>query len=168
MPPPLTPIERRYQAPDRQPELSRWVRGVLAGMALGLITVFCLAIWIRPYDDEGRPKRMETHLQLGLPPCHFRYLTGVPCPSCGMTTSFSLLMHGDPVSSLKANAVGTCLAIYFLAMIPWCLASAIRGRSIFIVAVDRAVTWTVIAFLSLMLVRWAIVLCWGWLSGNGF
>lgn len=33
------------------------------------------------------PERVGTHLQLGLPPCAFLHFTGVPCPSCGLTTS---------------------------------------------------------------------------------
>ena len=35
---------------------------------------------------------MGTHQQLGLPPCNFVTLTGYPCPACGMTTSFALLV----------------------------------------------------------------------------
>ncbi|MGE0130055.1 MAG: DUF2752 domain-containing protein [Blastocatellales bacterium] len=30
-----------------------------------------------------------THEQLGLPPCAFLHFTGIPCPSCGLTTSFA-------------------------------------------------------------------------------
>ena len=30
-----------------------------------------------------------------MPPCNFVLMTGKPCPSCGMTTSFALLVRGD-------------------------------------------------------------------------
>jgi len=137
--------------------LSRWVRGALAGMALGLVAVFGVALHLDPYQN-GQPRMMETHMQLGLPPCNFKLLTGLPCPSCGMTTSFALLVRGDWWNSLRANAVGTLLALFCLAFIPWSLYCAVRGRSLFVVSMERATTWTVIIFLALLLVRWAIVL----------
>jgi hypothetical protein len=101
---------------------------------------------------------METHRQLGLPECTFKTLTGEPCPSCGMTTSFALLMRGDLVNSLQANWVGTVLAVFLLLLIPWALTSLIRGRFVFIQSLERALTWAVTFFLTLLLVRWAFVL----------
>ncbi len=35
-----------------------------------------------------------THESMGLPPCGFLTLTGIPCPSCGLTTSFAHFLHG--------------------------------------------------------------------------
>src|SRR5260370_8203293 len=98
---------------------------------------------------------METHTQLGLPPCNFKVVTGLPCPSCGMTTSFALLVHGDFRNSLRANAVGTLLAIFCLAFIPWSLFSAVRGRSLFVVSLEKSETWLVIVLITPLLLRWA-------------
>ncbi len=148
--------------------MNRWVRSVLICMALGLVAVFTTAVLLNPYDETGAPRRMETHLQLGLPPCTFRLVTGVPCPSCGMTTSFSLLMHGDVVNSLRANAVGTLLALFCLALIPWSVASALLRRYFFVAALDRALMWVVLVFVVLLLTRWSILVGSAWWTGTKF
>ena len=31
----------------------------------------------------------------GVPICFFRFLTGLPCPGCGLTRSFSCILHGE-------------------------------------------------------------------------
>jgi len=151
---------------DVLPALSRWVRGVLLAIAFGLVAVFGIAAWLNPYDADGRARRSETHLQLGLPPCTFRLLTGVACPSCGMTTSFALLMHGDLENSLRANAVGTLLAVFSLAVIPWSLASVLCKRPLFIVSFERATTWIVVVFVVLLLTRWFVVVGLTWWNGS--
>jgi Protein of unknown function (DUF2752) len=38
-----------------------------------------------------------------LPPCPFRAVTGIPCPSCGTTRSLVHLAHGDIAGSLILN-----------------------------------------------------------------
>ena len=166
VPAPLKPIgEIRSGEPlDALPVLGRWPRVGLVAVALGLVLVFAVAWWLNPYDD-GQPLRMETHRQLGLPPCTFKVVTGYPCPSCGLTTSFALLMKGDIANSLRANAVGTLLAGFWLALIPWSLASSICGRPILLVSIEKAVLRALIFFLTLLLLRWIIVLCMmGWNS----
>lgn len=152
-------IEAERESREAVPVLSTWVRGTLLGIALGWAVVFGVAIWLKPYDAYGRPLRMETHRQLGMPPCTFYTITGgIPCPSCGMTTSFALLVRGDLWNSLRANAVGTLLALLGAVLIPWNIACALRGRTYFIASIEQALLRIVIAFVVLMLVRWAFVL----------
>jgi hypothetical protein len=155
---------RSLEPLDVVPVLGRWPRVGLLVVGTGLLFVFGLAWWINPYED-GQAMRMESHRQLGLPPCTFKFMTGYPCPSCGLTTSFALLMKGDVVNSLRANAVGTLLALFWLALVPWSLVSSFCGRPLFLISVERAVLRALIIFLTLLLVRWVIVLCWsGWFS----
>lgn len=38
--------------------------------------------------------------------CIFKSVTGVPCPTCGLTRSVSLLLRGDITSSLAVHPLG--------------------------------------------------------------
>jgi hypothetical protein len=134
------------------------VRAFLLVIVAGLVAVFVVAACLRPYDAEGRPLRQESHRQLGLPPCTFNEDFGAPCPNCGMTTSFALLMHGDLPASLRANCVGTLLAVFWLALVPWGLASAVRGRRLLVTPSERAALIAGAVLFALLLLRWAAVL----------
>jgi hypothetical protein len=156
---PVLRSEADFYELDRDPQvIGPWVRGTLVGLALGLTAVMGIAVWLNPYEPDGTPRRLGTHPQLGLPPCEFLVRFGRPCPGCGMTTSFSLLMHGDPLNSLRANCVGTGTALFCLSLIPWCLASAWYGRTLFIRSLEAALITTVLVFLGGMLLRWFVVL----------
>jgi Protein of unknown function (DUF2752) len=144
-----------------EPAMRAWLRALLVLMAVGLIAVFSVAIYLNPYGDDGTARRMETHMQLGLPECTFKMLTGKPCPSCGMTTSFALLVRGDVLNSLGANCVGTLLAVFCLALIPYCLISAYRRHYVLLLSLDWLVPRFIVVFCVLMLLRWAVVLWLG-------
>jgi hypothetical protein len=152
--------------PNRPPPLNVWVRGALLGIALGLSAVFSVAWWLTPYQEDGTPKRNGTHQGLGLPPCTFLVQTGVPCPACGMTTSFSLLVRGDVLNSLRANWVGTLLASVGMLFIPWGLFAVIRGRTPFVRSLESVLIFFLCSLLVLMLLRWAIVLGSMWYTGE--
>src|SRR5262249_40101558 len=107
------------------------VRLSLLIVAGGLVCVFGGARWIDPYEPDGTPRTMSTHTQLGMAPCGFLIATGKPCPACGMTTSFALLVRGEVAASLRANWAGTLIALLWAATLVWALASAARGRLLF-------------------------------------
>ena len=149
---------RAFPNGRRHAVATKWVRGILIFLATIFTALLLTSIWLYPYDEDGQPRTMATHTQLGLPPCNMVVLTGKPCPSCGMTTAFSLLAHGDVKNSIKANWVGTILAAYWFALIPWSAYSAYRGKLYFVRSGERMVTISVVAFMVLMLGRWAVVL----------
>ena len=134
-----------------------WVRGILVMMAIVLVGVFTIAAMLNPYRG-GRVWYEQTHTQLGLPGCTFKLVTNVPCPSCGMTSSFALLIRGDIWNSLQANAVGTALGLFCLLFIPWSIASALVGRLIGISNVERTMVRLVAGFVILLVVRWGMVI----------
>jgi len=140
-----------------------YVRGLLLAIAGGLAAVFAVAFWLNPYTADGSPRTMATHTQLGMPPCNFVVMTGRPCPACGMTTSFALLVRGDVGASLRANWVGTLLAGFWAVLLVWAVAGGLVGRPLLIPPGrgELALTVAVGVFLVLMLGRWVGVLLSG-------
>ncbi len=99
---------------------------------------------------------MGTHEQLGLPPCSFHRVTGRPCPSCGLTTSLTHLVHADPGASWRANPAGTILGLGLVLVIPWCLAGAITGRAWGVRRLDTAAITGVMIVVGLLLLVWLL------------
>lgn len=77
-----------------------------------------------------------THAQLGLPPCGFRWVTGLACPGCGLTTAFAHSIRGNWALSFAANPLGVLLFFAVCACVPIAFVAAARGWSLGTV-VDR-------------------------------
>ncbi len=147
---------RRARRPP--PPLTTTVRVLLGLMAVAFVAVFAVAAWIRPYDDDGEPLTMASHTQLGLAPCNMMVITGKPCPACGMTTSFALLVHGDLSASLRANWVGTLIAAFWMTLIPWGVVTVVRGRLWGVRNGELFVAAAVGTLVALMIGRWAVIM----------
>ncbi|MBX3470630.1 MAG: DUF2752 domain-containing protein [Planctomycetes bacterium] len=125
-------------------------RAFWAVCGLGGVVVLALSLWLRP-DARG----IGTHEQLGLPPCGFvEMLDGVPCPSCGFTTTFALAAHGRPAEAFRNQPFGFVLFCLTVLGVPVALGAAARGVSLFEVT-DRW-PWGRLfcAFLALWLLAW--------------
>ncbi|MBI2346251.1 MAG: DUF2752 domain-containing protein [Deltaproteobacteria bacterium] len=86
--------------------MHRTLHGVMAvGIGIGLMALAHLSPSMSGYG---------THQALGLPPCLLTALTGITCPSCGLTTSVVHCLHGEWLAALKANTVGPFLLIGIL------------------------------------------------------
>lgn len=55
---------------------------------------------------RANPEGFGSHRTLGLPPCIFLSLTGIRCPSCGLTTSVVQILHGKWLEAWRANPTG--------------------------------------------------------------
>lgn len=161
----VPPLMLELAEDDVRPAPSRlWVRATLAAIGLAWLGVFAVAAMLSPYRG-GEPLLEETHRQLGLPPCTFKAMTDLPCPSCGMTTSFSHLVRGNVVHALRANFAGAVLALLGLVYLPWSLASMWRGRWLWFDNIEVWLVRIIFAWVMLMLLRWAAVLAyWKWMS----
>jgi hypothetical protein len=79
------------------------------------------------YRLQPAAQGFGTHRQLGLPPCPFHSLTGLPCPGCGLTTSFAHAAKLHLVEAFIAQPFGLLAFFLTLLSIP-CAAYLIRRR----------------------------------------
>jgi hypothetical protein len=141
---------------DDRSRLSGPIRAGMVLAALGLIGVLGTARWLEP-----DPRGYGTHTQLGLAPCAFSLVTGRRCPSCGMTTSFAWFARGRLDRSWRANPAGSLLAPACVALIPWLLAGAVRGRPVGARSLERPLIGLVVATVALGLLSWTFRLILG-------
>src|SRR5206468_11756997 len=130
------------------------------GLAIAAMSVLVTAVLLKP-----SPTGVGTHRQMGFlalhggdtaPSCEFLTLTGLPCPTCGMTTSFSWFVRGDWLASFYVQPMGFVLALATGALFWASLFMALTGAPLHrLLGQIRGLYWIVV------LMGFAIA-AWGW------
>ena len=123
---------------------------IIPGGAVGIFllwTAFCLS----PSE-----KGFGTHQQLGFPPCTVVEFFNMPCPSCGMTTSWSYLTKGNLTAAFRSNTGGAFLGIATFLLSPWLLVSGLKGTW-WIAAPDMVAGFYILLGITIVtVVQWVI------------
>lgn len=125
------------------------IRSLLIGWSVFLIAGFGVAIQIKP-----DPRGFGTHQQFGFAPCVIRNQLSIPCPSCGMTTSFSHFVRGQIRQSAEANTAGLVLALVCVVMIPWSWISVYRKRLWLVSNPETGLLWLMCGLVTITLTEW--------------
>jgi hypothetical protein len=142
----------------RRPVVGRlYAIGVAAGMAAMLITAGRLS--------PGH-QHMGVHQQLGLLPCGFVTMTGLPCPTCGMTTAFAHAAHGHLLEAMRSQLAGFVLAAATLVIGLAAATAVVIGRypavNWYRVNPTRFVWWVIV----LLVAAWGLKIATGLLDGS--
>ena len=132
-------------------KLSMSARLLALAIAIGCGAVLVVAYQIHP-DATGT----GTHTAIGLARCQFLYQANLPCPSCGMTTSFSHLAHGNVLAAVYVQPMGAALG--FAAAATFWIGSymAVTGKPAL-----RLMRWLPGRYLVIGAMALAIA-AWGW------
>lgn len=127
-----------------RPQADWLERLIFAGLAAGAITALALACAIDP-DPRGH----GTHEQLGLPPCGLVAEYGIPCPSCGFTTTFAFSVRLRFWEALQTQPFGVLVFLGFAFAVPLGVAVGWRRFSV-LHATDSWPWWRILGLTMLL------------------
>lgn len=123
-------------------------------IALG-VAIACLAPLVTAALLMPNPQGTGSHEGLGLARCQFMYRTGIPCPSCGMTTSWTWFVRGNLLASFYVQPMG-CVLAFLAACGVWAgLYVALTGRPVY--RLSRVVNgrYVLVPLLAFAILAWA-------------
>jgi len=79
--------------------------------AAAVVFIVCAGVLGVAYGLTPSDQGVGTHRAMGLPACGLLETTGIPCMTCGMTTSFSYAAKGHFISAFLTQPAGALLAL---------------------------------------------------------
>lgn len=101
------------------------------------------------------PNGIGTHRQLGLPPCFFHQFTGIPCPTCGMTTSFAHTVRLRFYEAFVTQPFGMLACVLMALFIPLSLVLMRRRVPWMKLLTARGSNAVMYVLIALFLAAWA-------------
>jgi len=153
------PPSRRIFGP-RVP-VSRQLRAVWAVVALAGCSVLGIAAWLVPAECG-----YGTHEQLFTGPCAAILISGMPCPTCGMTTSFSMVMHGRLYDAFIAQPAGMLLCLATMLLVVHGVQVLLTGRTLTVNWHRVGPVRFMLGLGLLILLGWAMKMAHGLMTGT--
>ena len=133
-----------------KPGVKNEVRIISFGIVFCLFFVFMVSFMVSP-----SPEGIGTHVKFFLPPCALYKLTGLPCPFCGATTSFSLLAKGEFLKGFKTNPFAALIFVSGILVFVYSLLCLVAGKAFkldSIISLIKKGKWFII---SALCISWA-------------
>jgi hypothetical protein len=127
-------------------------RMVALASAMACLLILAVACWLRP-----NPAGYGSHTFLpAMQKCQFLERTGLPCPSCGMTTSFTWFVRGNLLASFYVQPMGALLAMLTACWVWIGVYIAITGKPVY------RLLWLIPARYYLVSLLAFAIAAWGW------
>lgn len=95
------------------------------------------------------------------PVCHFKMVTGRPCPACGTTRLFQQVIYGHIRGGFAQNPFFFSVLALLFAWALGGLLGRIAGRDVVVELPEPERKWLWIAAAAGLAVNWIYLLCWG-------
>lgn len=116
------------------------------------------SFWIVLFSLTPDPRGFGTHEQLFLPPCFFHWLTQLPCPACGLTTSFAHLVNGNIMQAIHTHRLSPILFMMFVLLTGHAIRSLLKKQNFWLFLNGEKTTFVSMVLVIGLLINWVFVL----------
>jgi hypothetical protein len=90
--------------------------------------------------------------------CTLREVTGIPCPSCGMTRAFDWFMRGRLLDALEINPLGFALAVLAVVGAAYLAAARLRPPRLRMEPSARGAFWMRTGVIAVLACNWSYLI----------